>query len=90
MERGDPNGNVTKDENAAEEAAANERGAPEGSLESPRVPSEMEQSETGRRTSIFKYYSYKSTGERVRSWITVSFVLNQLHVNAQIRECCVM
>ncbi|XP_032685803.1 glycerol kinase isoform X1 [Odontomachus brunneus] len=58
MEREDPNGNATEDEN--ENAAAGERGAPEGSLESPRVPSEMEQSETGRRTSIFKYYSYKN------------------------------
>lgn len=69
MEREDPNGNATEDanENAVEEAAVDERGAPEGSLESPRVPSEMEQSETGRRTSIFKYYSYKSAGERVRS-----------------------
>lgn len=60
MEREDPNGNATEDAN---ENATGERGAPEGSLESPGVPLEMEQSETGRRTSIFKYYSYKNAGE---------------------------
>ncbi|XP_029177476.1 glycerol kinase [Nylanderia fulva] len=40
-----------------------ERGTPEGSFETyPNGPEmEMEQSETGRKTSIFKYYSYKKT-----------------------------
>lgn len=43
--------------------AKSERGTPEGSFEDSNASLEMEESETGRRTSIFKYYSYKNTGE---------------------------
>lgn len=69
MEREDTNGNAEGEANGDTEdtATASERGTPEGfdSLEdSPSVASlEMERSETGRRTSIFKYYSYKNAGE---------------------------
>lgn len=42
--------------------ARSERGTPEGSFEDD-ASLKMEESETGRRTSIFKYYSYKNTGE---------------------------
>lgn len=40
--------------------ARSERGTPEGSFEDD-ASLKMEESETGRRTSIFKYYSYKNT-----------------------------
>lgn len=68
MEREDTNGNAEADANGDTEdtETASERGTPEGfdSLEDSVASLEMEQSETGRRTSIFKFYSYKSTGER--------------------------
>lgn len=54
MEQEDTNGNEEGD-------AKSERGTPEGSLEDSNAS--LEESETGRRTSIFKYYSYKNTGE---------------------------
>lgn len=67
MERDEMNGNAEEDTNGDTEdtATASERGTPEGfdSLEDSATSLEMEQSETGRRTSIFKYYSYKSAGE---------------------------
>ncbi|XP_050447710.1 glycerol kinase isoform X2 [Cataglyphis hispanica] len=47
--------------NEEEDTMRSERGTPEGSLENSNMPPEMEESETGRRTSIFKYYSYKNT-----------------------------
>lgn len=41
---------------------ANGRQTPEGSpTDSPKM--EMEQSDVGRRTSIFKFYAYKNLGE---------------------------
>jgi len=67
MEREDANGNAEGDANGDTEdtATASERGTPEGfdSLEDSTASLEMEQSETGRRTSIFKFYSYKNAGE---------------------------
>lgn len=66
MEREDANGNAEGDANGDTEdtATASERGTPEGfdSLED-STSLEMEHTETGRRTSIFKFYSYKNAGE---------------------------
>lgn len=56
MEQEDMSGNE-------EEDTRSERGTPEGSFESSNVSLEIEELETGRETSIFKYYSYKNTGE---------------------------
>lgn len=67
MEREDTNGNAEGDANGDTEdtVTASERGTPEGfdSLEDSIASLEMEQSETGRKTSIFKYYSYRNAGE---------------------------
>lgn len=67
MEREETNGNAEGDTNGDTEdtATASERGTPEGfdSLEDSNASLEMEQSETGRKTSIFRLYSYKSAGE---------------------------
>ncbi|KAM0732862.1 Glycerol kinase 3 [Formica fusca] len=54
MEQEDMSGNE-------EEDTRSERGTPEGSFESSNVSLEIEELETGRETSIFKYYSYKNT-----------------------------
>lgn len=50
-----------KDTNANAEVFVDKRETPEGSVQDSSL--EMEQSDPGRRTSIFKYYSYKNTGE---------------------------
>ena len=67
MERKDANENseVDTNEDTEDTAITSERGTPEGfdSLEDSVTSLEMEQSETGRRTSIFKFYSYKNAGE---------------------------
>lgn len=68
MEREETNGTAEEDANGGDTedtATASERGTPEGfdSLEDSTASLEMEQSETGRRTSIFKFYSYKNAGE---------------------------
>lgn len=67
MEREEANGNAEGDANGDTEdtATASERGTPEGfdSLEDSTASLEMEQSETGRKTSIFRLYSYKNAGE---------------------------
>lgn len=47
--------------NEEEGPRCEERGTPEGSFENYLNGSEMEESGTGRKTSIFKYYSYKNT-----------------------------
>ncbi|KAG5315040.1 GLPK kinase, partial [Pseudoatta argentina] len=66
MERKDTNENSEVDTNDREDTEdttiTSERGTPEGfdSLEDSVTSLEMEQSETGRRTSIFKFYSYKN------------------------------
>lgn len=75
MEREETNGNAEGDTNGDTEdtATASERGTPEGfdSLEDSTVSLEMEQSETGRKTSIFRLYSYKSAGECAGTVIAV-------------------
>lgn len=47
--------------NGNEGDAKGERGTPEGSFDDSNASLEME--EETRRTSIFKYYSYRNTGE---------------------------
>lgn len=57
MEREDTSGNEMG-------GPRSERGTPEGSFEDSNGPEmEMEESETGRRTSIFKYYAYRDNGK---------------------------
>lgn len=74
-----------EDMNGNEEVDARmiERGSPEGSFEDPSSPLEMEESETGRKTSIFKYYSYKNAGE---FFPCVRITVNQICVNKMLRD----
>jgi len=68
MKRKDTNENSevgTNEDTEEDTTITSERGTLEefDSLEDSVTSLEMEQSETGRRTSIFKFYSYKNVGE---------------------------
>lgn len=61
MKMKDTNGNAAGDADKNADVFMDKRETPEGSVQDSSL--EMEQSDLGRRTSIFKYYSYKNAGE---------------------------